>query len=125
MKRLRPLFAIALVAVIIVGVIYWLRTSQREVPTPFVTQGRLQIYALDVGQGDSELIISPEGKSVLIDAGPPQAGDEVVAARQLKLAKTLVEDGLIEKAKERYRDIVKRYPNTKAAAEAKELLEKP
>jgi competence protein ComEC len=80
MRRLRVLFAIALVAVIVVGVIYWLRTRPPEVPTPFVTQGRLQVYALDVGQGDSLLIISPEGKSVLIDAGPPQAGDEVVAA---------------------------------------------
>src|SRR5499426_1420761 len=80
MRRLRVPFAIALVAVIVAGVIYWLRTRPHEVPTPFVTQGRLQVYALDVGQGDSGLIISPEGKSVLIDAGPPQAGDEVVAA---------------------------------------------
>jgi competence protein ComEC len=79
-KSLRVLFAIALVAVIIVGVIYKLRHRPQQVPTPFVTQGRLQIYALDVGQGDSALIITPEGKSVLIDAGLPQAGDEVVAA---------------------------------------------
>jgi len=57
-----------------------LRHRPQQVPTPFVAQGRLQIYALDVGQGDSALIITPEGKSVLIDAGPPQAGDEVVAA---------------------------------------------
>jgi beta-lactamase superfamily II metal-dependent hydrolase len=78
MKVIRVLIAVALVAAIVIGVIYWLRT--REVPAPFVTQGRLQVYALDVGQGDSFLIISPEGKSVLIDAGPPQAGDEVVAA---------------------------------------------
>lgn len=80
MKGLRVLFAIALVAGIIVGVIYWLRHHPRQVPTPFVIQGRMQIYALDVGQGDSTLIITPEGKSVLIDAGPPQAGDEVIAA---------------------------------------------
>jgi competence protein ComEC len=69
-----------MVAALIVGVIYWLRHHPELVPTPFVTQGRLQIYALDVGQGDSALVITPEGKSVLIDAGPPQAGDEVVAA---------------------------------------------
>src|SRR5262249_8462963 len=56
---------------------------------PFVTQGRLQIYVLDVGQGDSGLIISPEGKSVLIDAGPPQAGDEVVAALRKRNIKSL------------------------------------
>jgi beta-lactamase superfamily II metal-dependent hydrolase len=79
-KGLRVLFAIALSAVIIVGALYKLRHRPQQVPAPFATQGRLQIYALDVGQGDSELIVTPEGKSVLIDAGLPQAGDEVVAA---------------------------------------------
>src|SRR5262245_26883765 len=79
-KRLRVLFALALVAGLLVVGLYWLRHHPQQIPTPFVTQGRLQIYALDVGQGDSSLIITPEGKSVLIDAGPPQAGDEVVAA---------------------------------------------
>ncbi len=80
MKGLRVLFAIALVAGLLVVGLYWLRNRPQQIPTPFVTQGRLQVYALDVGQGDSSLIITPEGKSVLIDAGPPQAGDEVVAA---------------------------------------------
>src|SRR5262249_32602816 len=89
MRRQRVPFAIALVAVIVVGVIYWLRTRPREVPTPFVTQGGLQVYALDVGQGDSELITSPEGKSFLIDAGPPQAGDEVVSALKKRDVKSL------------------------------------
>jgi competence protein ComEC len=88
-KGLRVLFAIALVAAIIVGVIYWLRDRPQLIPTPFVTQGRLQIYTLDVGQGDSTLVITPEGKSVLIDAGPPQAGDEVVAALRKKDVQSL------------------------------------
>jgi beta-lactamase superfamily II metal-dependent hydrolase len=89
MRRLKVLFAIALVVAILVGVIYWLRTRPHEAPTPFGAQGRLQVYALDVGQGDSQLIISPEGKSVLIDAGPPQAGDEVVAALEKRNVKSL------------------------------------
>lgn len=42
--------------------------------------GNLRIYALDVGQGDGLLVISPQGKTVLVDAGPTDAGDEVVAA---------------------------------------------
>jgi beta-lactamase superfamily II metal-dependent hydrolase len=75
-------------AIIFVG-IYWLRHRPQQIPTPFVTQGRLQIYALDVGQGDSELIITPEGKSVLIDAGTPQAADEVVAALRKRDVRSL------------------------------------
>src|SRR5262245_3040450 len=80
MKAWRVLIANALFAALVVGVLYWQRHRPHEVPGLFVTQGRVQVYALDVGQGDSLLIITPEGKSVLIDAGLPQAGDEVVAA---------------------------------------------
>lgn len=32
--------------------------------------GRLHLYVLDVGQGDALLIVSPEGKQILIDGGP-------------------------------------------------------
>jgi competence protein ComEC len=88
-KGLRVLFAIALAAAIIFVGIYWLRHRPQQIPTPFVTQGRLQIYALDVGQGDSALIITPEGKSVLIDAGTPQAADEVVAALRKRDVRSL------------------------------------
>ncbi len=42
--------------------------------------GQLQVYVLDVGQGQSILIISPLGKAALIDAGPADAGGRVVAA---------------------------------------------
>ena len=34
----------------------------------------------DVGQGDSALIVSPTGKRVLIDGGPPESGDRLLAA---------------------------------------------
>jgi len=50
--------------------------------------------------------------------------DEEDAARKLKFAKSLLEDGKDEKAAERFAEIVKKYPKTKAAAEAKELLQK-
>jgi tetratricopeptide (TPR) repeat protein len=52
------------------------------------------------------------------------AKNERDAARQLKLAKALAGEGLVDKAKRRYQEIIEKYPNTKAAEEAKRLLEK-
>jgi S1-C subfamily serine protease len=49
---------------------------------------------------------------------------EADAANKLDLAKQLASSGKIEKARERYEEIVKKFPGTKAADEAKALLEK-
>jgi len=57
---------------------------------PLVRPGVLEVTALDVGQGDSLLVVSPEGKTLLVDAGGPvgqmaastdrwDVGEEVVA----------------------------------------------
>ncbi|MBL8204877.1 MAG: MBL fold metallo-hydrolase [Blastocatellia bacterium] len=56
------------------------QVNDQPLPDEPAPGGNLRIYALDVGQGDGLLIISPQGKTVLIDAGPTEAGDEVVAA---------------------------------------------
>jgi competence protein ComEC len=32
--------------------------------------GDLHVYSFDVGQGDSALIVTPEGRQVLVDGGP-------------------------------------------------------
>ena len=50
------------------------------------------------------------------------ANSEKLAAAKLNLAKMLADSGKTEKACERYQDIIKKYPNTEAAGEAKELL---
>jgi TolA-binding protein len=47
---------------------------------------------------------------------------EADAARKLKFAQTLAEDGKTAKAKERLEDIIAKYPKTKAAEEARALL---
>ncbi len=36
--------------------------------------GELQVYFFDVGQGDSALIVTPQGRQVLIDGGPDSQG---------------------------------------------------
>lgn len=38
------------------------------------TDGRLHVHFLDVGQGDSVLIVTPEGTQVLVDGGPDAIG---------------------------------------------------
>lgn len=39
---------------------------------------QLSFYAINVGQGDSSLFILPDGRTILIDAGPEDAGRHVV-----------------------------------------------
>ena len=39
--------------------------------------GKLHVYFFDVGRGDAALIVSPEGRTVLVDAGPAAAVDHV------------------------------------------------
>lgn len=37
--------------------------------SPHIEKGKLEITAIDVGQGDSLLVVSPEGRTMLIDGG--------------------------------------------------------
>lgn len=68
---------------------------------------------------------TPE-KPVVKDKPPVAEGDkaEQIATARLSLAKDIIETGKIAKGKEWLEEIVKMYPATKAAAEAKKLLAK-
>lgn len=57
-----------------------------------VSQGRLEVTAIDVGQGDSLLIVSPEGRAMLVDAGGPvgSAGEAATATSAFDIGEEVV-----------------------------------
>lgn len=80
----RLLIALAVVGLflIIAGILffkYW-KKGEPVSPSPAPSGDELQIHVLNVGQGDSILIIAPGGKSVLVDAGQPGSGKVVLDA---------------------------------------------
>lgn len=72
----RTLLLLLLGVLLLIAAVLLHRLEIGRRPPPPET-GRLTIVALDVGQGDSFLILTPERKAVLIDAGPPEAADRV------------------------------------------------
>lgn len=78
---------------------------------------------------DGWVRITTGGERGYAKAKPPEpkaeaTDDESVAAERLKFAKGLIEGGKAAQAKPVLLVITKKYPATKAAAQAKELLEK-
>lgn len=52
--------------------------NERSAPNSAQSMGTLNVFYLDVGQGDSELIELPDGKTMLIDAGTSEADDYII-----------------------------------------------
>ena len=49
-----------------------------------IQKGMLEIYFIDVGQGDSTLIITPDNKKILIDGGPDDSCHKFLKKKYLQ-----------------------------------------
>lgn len=79
-RQVQALTVLGLVAIFLSGILSGCRKSAPPAPEPKALTGKLlSVYALDVGQGDSLLIVTPEKKVILIDSGPNKSGERVVA----------------------------------------------
>ncbi len=81
-RRLLIALAVAGLVLIITGILfikYW-KKGEPTSPAPAPSGDELQVHVLNVGQGDSILIIAPGGKSVLVDAGAPGSGRVILDA---------------------------------------------
>ncbi|HYN84483.1 MAG TPA: ComEC/Rec2 family competence protein [Pyrinomonadaceae bacterium] len=72
--------ALLLAVAAAVFALYWFVFRDRGPKPPPPSGGELRVHVLDVGQGDSILIVSPEGKAALVDAGNPGNGKKIVEA---------------------------------------------
>lgn len=81
---------VALLAAIFCGIYLYFNPELLDLgqQTRAVT-GQLNVYYFDVGQGDSELIVAPDGECMLIDAGPGGSADRLVAELKSIGVKTL------------------------------------
>lgn len=89
-----PHFKKIIVGLIIISALFliWIYSSKKAAPSvasldklvdasdQLAPSGNLRVYVLDVGQGDSLLVISPQGKTILIDAGSIEAEDTLITS---------------------------------------------
>ena len=73
------------------------------------------------GSGEERARSDTESK---LEKTSDEASFESKASNLLNLAKSLADEGKLESAKRRYQDIILKYPKTKAAGAAKELLDR-
>jgi competence protein ComEC len=65
-RRKRPLAIMGLAVMVVASAYIALVPSM-----PQLKAGALEVTAIDVGQGDSLLVVSPQGRTLVVDAGGP------------------------------------------------------
>lgn len=76
LRRFAPLLLLLIFAPLAIWAGIFLRRPQINTPK----QTRLRVTVINVGQGEATLIRTPGGGTILIGAGPTEAGSDVVAA---------------------------------------------
>jgi competence protein ComEC len=59
-------------------------------PKPVLARDALSFTAVDVGQGDSEVVTTPEGKVMVVDAGGPVGSEEQARASTFDVGESVV-----------------------------------
>lgn len=84
MKKNKYLFSLVAVLILLPAIYFQECAPTKQDTTVSDTQktenGQLCIKYIDVGQGDSEFIMLPNGETILIDAGEKGSGKKVVSA---------------------------------------------
>ncbi len=101
----------------------------------FIKQGKERGYAVgeEPSKTDGKTKADASTKTAKKASTPPKSKDvttgdapaetpEQQATRKLRLAKDILKDGRKDRAKERLQEIVEKFPDTKAAEEARQIL---
>jgi competence protein ComEC len=88
-RRIEPAWLLALLLTAALVAAPGCRRPKPPGPASGPVPGRLEVWFLDVGQGDSTLVRTPGGITLLIDGGRGSAGETVLAALQSRGIRSL------------------------------------